>query len=272
MRASIFSLLLLHPAFRRCTVLNVPVVPEDSARWGWKGGALPKNESNFERVQLHQAFSAKFPQHRRLIGAFKSNGCEGKVEVALQGTETSPPLSGPTSFDWDSNGALWVANSAVGTVTRIGSVHSEKTVEALVFGNKGQSAGLFPSPSGLAINSKDIVYVTDKITNELLRIYPDGNVEKVLTIEGGLTGSPVAIDVDSYDNIFIACVAKDSILKLVHPSGPLVVVASRMSKPQVLVPQTLCVDLFDKVHVANGNSDIISITSEGRVYYFVKTG
>jgi hypothetical protein len=89
-------------------------------------------------------------------------------------------------------------------------------------------------------------------------------VETVLPEGGGLVARPTALDVDSYDNIFIACAGNDSILKLVHPSGPLMLLASQMSEPQVRSPASLCVDRFDNVFIANGNDNILRMSPEGR--------
>jgi hypothetical protein len=59
------------------------------------------------------------------------------------------------------------------------SAHSKKAFEALVFGQTGESAGLFKSPTGLTINSMDVVYVSDAATNEIIRIYP-GTVQSTV--------------------------------------------------------------------------------------------
>jgi DNA-binding beta-propeller fold protein YncE len=134
---------------------------------------------------------------------------------------------------------------------------------ALVFGTKGDSMGKFKRPSGLAVNSLDVVYVTDISTSQLLRIYPDGHVEVVLH-EANLLNNPTGIDVDSYDNIYIASSGKNKILKLVHPSGPLMMVASSKSKPDILAPGALCVDIQDNVYIANGHKDILLLTPKGQ--------
>jgi hypothetical protein len=133
---------------------------------------------------------------------------------------------------------------------------------ALVFGQKGDSAGKFKRPSGLAINSMDVVYVSDISTSQLLRIYPDGTVEVVLK-KSEVLDTPTGLDVDAYDNVYIASSGKNTILKLMHPKGPLMMVASSTSTPAILAPQALCIDIQDNIYIANGHKDILLLTSKG---------
>ena len=86
-----------------------------------------------------------------------------------------------------------------------------------MFGTKGSSAGVFKRPLGIAINSHDVVYVTNIMSNSVVRIYPNGQVEQV--VKGKPLAGPLGIQIDSQNNIYIANAEDNKILKIKYPRG-----------------------------------------------------
>jgi DNA-binding beta-propeller fold protein YncE len=175
------------------------------------------------------------------------------------------PFHGPSAVDWDSKGNLWVANDVSNTIMKI-----ERSGGALVFGKSGESSKAFNRPLGLAINSHDVVYVTNIMTNTVTRIYPNGQVEKV--VSGDPLKGPLGIQVDSKNNIYIANAEDNKILKIKYPRGPISLFASSNDHPQVAGPQGLGMDSADNLFICNGLNDILKVTPKGKITVFAKGG
>ena len=148
----------------------------------------------------------------------KKPKCEGVVSVYMNGH----PFHGPSGLDWDSHGNMWVTNDVTNSVLKV-----ERTGGAVVFGTSGRSKGLFKRPLDIVINTHDVVYVTNIVPNSIVRIYPNGEVEGVVT--GNPIAGPIGIETDSWDNIYVANSEDDKVLKIKYPSGPIVLYASSAS-------------------------------------------
>jgi DNA-binding beta-propeller fold protein YncE len=187
--------------------------------------------------------------------------CTGIVKVYMNGK----PFHGPSAVDWDSKGNLWVANDVSNSIMKI-----ERSGGALVFGTTGESKGRFNRPLGIAINSHDVVYVTNIMTNCVMRIYPNGQVERV--VKGDPVKGPLGIQVDTKNNIYIANAEDNKILKIKYPRGPISLFASSTDSPQVAGPQGLGMDSKDNLFVCNGLNNILKITPSGKISVFAKGG
>jgi DNA-binding beta-propeller fold protein YncE len=78
----------------------------------------------------------------------------------------------------------------------------------------------FSSPSGVAVDSKDNLYVADTGNNRIQKIEPDGNVTVIGRSGNGLGefNIPSGVAVDSKDNLYVADTENNRIQKI-EPDG-----------------------------------------------------
>jgi len=134
----------------------------------------------------------------------------GKVGYA-DGTGTAVRFYNPAGLAVDALGNVYVAdrgNNTIRKVTAAGVVSTYLTyaTNAAGFGD-GSNAPRFADPIGLAIDSKNNLYVADRGNNAIRIISADGVVNTVvgspLTARAPLLNYPAGICIDKTGNIFI---------------------------------------------------------------------
>ena len=96
---------------------------------------------------------------------------------------------------------------------RIQKIQPDGNVTSI--GEYGSELGEFSSPSGVAIDSKDNLYVADTENNRIQKIQPDGNITSIGSFNlsekigynnfgPGEFNSPSGVAVDSKDNLYVA--------------------------------------------------------------------
>ena len=112
-------------------------------------------------------------------------------------------------FDWggglvvDRYGGIFLSDEGNHVILRIDSLTGTTTVHAgtpgATGGNSDAGKGLFNVPRGLALDSKNNLFVVDTWNNSVRKITPKGEVS---TIQTGLS-VPVGVAVDSSDSVFV---------------------------------------------------------------------
>ena len=144
-------------------------------------------------------------------------------------------LSGPIGMKFDSNGNLFIADSANHVVRRIDHATGDISTFAGQQANAGFSIGggvatsaQMQSPSGLVVDSNNNVYVADRSNNVVFMITPAGAISIFAgsgTIgyggDGGSATAPAAkfnniwdLGIDSSNNIYIADTGNNLIRKV----------------------------------------------------------
>ena len=128
-------------------------------------------------------------------------------EIGLALPFTSPTPS--TGYIWgaslvmDTLGGIYLSDERNHIVMRVDEATGRSAVyagQAGIPGNSDAGKGLFNTPRGLAIDSKNNLFVVDAHNGSVRKITPDG---KISTIANGFN-SPVSVAVDSSDSVYVA--------------------------------------------------------------------
>jgi sugar lactone lactonase YvrE len=112
-------------------------------------------------------------------------------------------------FDWagglvvDSLGGIYLSDEYNFVVLRIDETSGQTTVHAGepgTFGNSDVGKGLLSTPRGLAIDSKNNLFIADQSNGAVRKVTPDG---KISTVQSLLLG-PIGVAVDSSDSVYAA--------------------------------------------------------------------
>ena len=171
---------------------------------------------------------------------------------SLDGTGSAAQFNGPSGVAVDTNGTVYVADSANNTIRRVTSAGVVTTLAGLA-GSPGSadgtgSAARFSKPSAVAVDREGDVFVADTFNHTIRKITPAGMV----TTLAGLAGSPGSADgmgsearfnfqgpfglsaggvaVDIAGNVFVADTGNDTIRK-VTPAGDVTTLAGLAGSP-----------------------------------------
>jgi len=100
---------------------------------------------------------------------------------------------------------------------------------------KGKDNDIFEgiiSPTGLAVDENNNLYVAQFNSNSILKITPEG--KKILFLKNSKINGPICIAFDMYDNLYIANYNADNILK-VTSGGTVSILISNVKKPYGLI-------------------------------------
>ena len=112
-------------------------------------------------------------------------------------------------FDWiggmavDSLGGIYLSDEINQVILRIDVASGQTTLHAGkpgTLGNSDVGMGLLTTPRGLAVDSKNNLFVADQGNGSVRKVTPDG---KISTVQSGLS-NPVAVAVDSSDSVYVA--------------------------------------------------------------------
>lgn len=90
----------------------------------------------------------------------------------------------------------------------------------------------YSGPTGLAIDSKGILYVASYTDNCIYKVMPNGQSQ--LYLKDPALGGPIGLAFDSLDNLYIANYAKNNILK-VNKAGQIYTFMSNITRPYYLI-------------------------------------
>lgn len=179
---------------------------------------------------------------RNLPGVWKS--VDGKLEVAIQGPkQLRQPLNAPRCIARNSEGQLFVGDSATREVYRIGS---EGKLEPM-------TGGAIGIPADLAFGLDGTLYIADLESRFLWKLPKSGVAEKFLDC------NPRGISVDSDGNLWIVSQGKDQLLKATADGKVEVVCSGRPFS----FPSQVAIDSQGNAFVADGYSKAIWKTAVG---------
>ena len=138
------------------------------------------------------------------------------------GTGSAISFKAPTSLAFDSNGNLFVADSGNDTIRKL--THSGSTWTSTTFAGTAGTAGAvnatgtaasFSTPTGIAIDTSNNIYVADSVNDLIRKITPAGVVTTFAGVAGssGSTNgaaasakfsSPSGVAVDASGNVYVA--------------------------------------------------------------------
>ena len=128
-------------------------------------------------------------------------------EIGLALPFTTPTPS--TGYIWgaslvmDTFGGIYLSDERNHIILRVDEATGRSTVhagQAGILGNSDVGKGLLNTPRGLAIDSKNNLFVVDAHNGAVRKITPDG---KISTVANGLN-YPVSVAVDSSDSVYVA--------------------------------------------------------------------
>ena len=121
-------------------------------------------------------------------------------------TTNATPASGyvwGASLVMDSLGGIYLSDERNHVILRVDEATGKTSIHAgqpRVSGNSDVGKGLLNLPRGMAIDSKNNLFVADVFNGAVRKITPDG---KISTIQSGLD-YPVSVAVDSSDSVYVA--------------------------------------------------------------------
>ena len=164
-------------------------------------------------------------------------------------------LSAASAVAVDSNGNVYVADSATGQVLKesfSGGVYTQTTV----------ASGL-SSPVGVAVDANGNVYIAESGNKDVIEEKPSGSSYTASTVVSGL-GNPVGVAVDASGNVYIADSGNKDVIEE-KPSGASytqTTVASGLNSPV-----GVAVDGSGNVYIADsGNQNVLKETLAGSSY------
>jgi len=216
------------------------------------------------------------------------------------GPATRARLSHPEQLAVDKNGNVYVADTRHARVRKITPEGTITTIAGsgklgpLGDGGPARAAGLYPS--GVAVDGKGNVYVTDNAHERVRRITPDGTITTVAGTgrvgadkgDGGPATSatlwnPHAVAIDGQGNLFIAGTSNQRVRK-VSPDGTITTIAGTgrqgfsgdggpARSARLHDPYGVAVDRHGSVYIADsGNHRVRKVSPGGRITTIAGTG
>ena len=90
----------------------------------------------------------------------------------------------------------------------------------------------FSGPTGLAVDSKGVLYVASYTDNSIYKITPNGQSQ--LFSKSPLLGGPIGLAFDSMDNLYVANYTKNNILKI-NKAGKVYTFMNNITNPYYLI-------------------------------------
>ncbi len=213
----------------------------------------------------------------------------GSSSGYADGTGTGAKFSGPSGFDFDSAGNMYVAdalNNRIRKITPAGVVTTFAGSGTAGTTNGTGTGAQFNNPEGVTVDSSGNVYVADTGNNEIRKITPGGVVSLFAGSTWGSSGSsngtgssasfnaPTDISIDSSNNLYVADKNNNKIRKITSGasvttfagSGTAGYLDGTGTSANFNAPGGVDVDSSGNVYVADsGNNRIRKITSAGVV-------
>ena len=211
------------------------------------------------------------------VSVFAGSGSVGSAD----GTGTAASFSGPQGVATDKQGNVYVADAGNNTIRKITPAGVVSTYAGSPFNvgntNGSSATALFATPTGLAVDLNNNVYVADYSNNAVRKISLDGTVS---TLASGFTG-PYAVATDAQGNVYLA--QRDAnIISKITPGGAVTTLAGSGASGSAngtgtaatfSTPTGVTVDAQGIVYVADANNGVIrKITPAGVVTNFTSSG
>lgn len=90
----------------------------------------------------------------------------------------------------------------------------------------------FSGPTGLAMDSKGVLYVASYTDNSIYKVMPNGQSQ--LYSKSPLLGGPIGLAFDAMDNLYVANYAKNNILKI-NKAGQIYTFMDKITNPYYLI-------------------------------------
>ncbi len=90
----------------------------------------------------------------------------------------------------------------------------------------------FSGPTGLAMDSRGILYVASYTDNSIYKVLPNGQTQ--LYSKSPMLGGPIGLAFDSMDNLYVANYAKNNILKI-NKAGQIYTFMNKITNPYYLI-------------------------------------
>lgn len=90
----------------------------------------------------------------------------------------------------------------------------------------------FSGPTGLAMDSKGVLYVASYTDNSIYKVMPNGQSQ--LFTKSPLLGGPIGLAFDAMDNLYVANYAKNNILKI-NKAGQIYTFMDKITNPYYLI-------------------------------------
>ncbi|MCD0487364.1 DUF6443 domain-containing protein [Pedobacter sp. MC2016-14] len=190
------------------------------------------------------------------------------------GPGTQAQFNLPSGMDVDEMSNLYVADSENHCIRKITPQGMVTTFAGAgwvgMFNGVGTEAS-FNSPSSVAVDSHDNVYVADRNNYVIRKISPAGLVTTFAgsgtpaEVDGiGLAASfypPLDIAIDAFDNLYIVCEGTSSIRKI-SPEGKVSTIVGRLGlNPGT--PTSIAVDDKGNIFIANQENKILKVEAIG---------
>jgi len=197
---------------------------------------------------------------------------------SADGTGAAARFSGPSGVAADNQGNVYVTDSGNNTIRKITPAGIVTTIAGLA-GAKGSADGIgtnasFNLPTGIAVDTNEILYVADEFNDTIRKITPVGTNWMVSTLAGqvgvanwadglgtnALFSTPAAIAVDVAGNVYVADTAND-VIRQINSFGFVSTIAGQPHHPgsangtnngaQFYMPYGITVDAATNIYVSD---------------------
>jgi DNA-binding beta-propeller fold protein YncE len=130
----------------------------------------------------------------------------------------------------------------------------EKYVFGKSWGNLSTNNLEFSSPSGVALDSKDNLYVVDTGNDRIQKIQPDGNITSIgkYGFDLGEFYNPFGVALDSKDNLYVADTDNNRIQKIRQDGNITSIGKYGTALGEFYSPSGVAIDSKDNLYVADG--------------------
>jgi sugar lactone lactonase YvrE len=192
----------------------------------------------------------------------------------------------PTSLAFDSHGNLFVAdkgNNLIRKITAAGEVSTFAGNGSPGYSNGTATAASFNTPTAIAIDGSDNIFVADAGNNRVRQITSEGVVTTLAgsgvagfintAAAGAYFNKPNGIAVDATGNVYVAEAANNAIRKVSKDAVVTIYAGSTKYPTLVGKPTSVALDKTGNMFIADQSGRVLMITKGGILYVVAgKTG
>ena len=239
------DMLRLSWSLRRPTILALCIAVVGLASAGCNGGsgsALPTPPPGTSGGMFITDFT-----NNSISGFGQGANCNCPPAIYIHGSNTG--LSGPSGIAIDNAGNIYVANTAVGTVTKYPGNGNGNIAPSFAIGGLRQ-------PIGVAVNAAGKLYVANSNSGGgapgSVQVFPPGSTVPSQTITSPALATPGFIALDASNNIWVTDEFNNSILEFTNGANGSVTPTNVIAGNRTLLsfPQGLAFDVSGRLYVA----------------------